>query len=376
MMTAERARAPQAPGRLGAAVPAGELLAYLERLRSWRGERRNELDRIDDAATRARDADTYVEDLKLAWTMWQSVTDRLTQLETVWDSGRVGPQQREEMARLIWGAGSAGPGGIGLSLVEAARLSDALTAALRARLSFDPVAADVAARIAATRASLRRSADQLASSRIVRPSEMPDLERLGRRLEDLAVRATQGADVTGPFAVVEAEAARAERDLIVREATHRDLGRDYRATLERRRELEAREEELRRLVARVTAAVLPPPKLAVPDVERLGRVPQTREALDGYRARLERVAAALAQAERAYTTALAEPDELRGRLDAFAAKAAARGLSGETVVGAAYDAAHEVLSRSPVPVAEARSRLHVYSRLLDEPRQSGGGNRS
>jgi hypothetical protein len=376
MMTAERVAAPPAPGRLGAAVPAGELLAYLERLRNWRAARKSELDRIDDATTRARDAETYVEDLKLAWVMWQSVTDRLTQLEKVWDSGRVGAQQREEMSRLIWAAGSVGAGGIGLSLVEAARLSDALTAALRARLSFDPVAADVAARIAATRAGLRRSADQLASSRIVRPSEMPDLDRLSRRLEDLAVRATQGADVTGPFAVVEAEAARAERDLIVREASHRDLGRDYRATLERRRELEAREEALRRLVARVVLAVVPPPKLAVPDVERLGRVPQTREALDSYRARLEKVAAALAQAEQAYTAALAEPDELRARLQGFAAKAAARGLAGRTVVGAAYDAAQEVLSQSPVPVAEARSRLHVYSRLLNEPQESGGGNRS
>lgn len=372
MMVDERAQAPVAPGRLGQAIPEGQLLAYLEKLRAWRADRKRELDRIDEAATRARDGDAYIEDLKLAMTMWQSVTDRLTRLEKVWDSGRVAPQQREEMSRLIWGAGSAGPGGIGLSLVEAVRLSDALTTALRTRLSFDPVAADVAARIAATRAGLRRSSEQLASSRIVRPSEMPDLDRLSRRLEELAVQATQGADVTGPFAVLEAQAARAERDLIVREASHRDLGRDYRATLARFRELEAREEALRALVAEVTAAVTPPPRLAVPDVERLGRVPQTREALDQYRARLERVAAAFDQAERAYTAALAEPDELRGRLAAFAAKAAARGRADETVVGRAYDAAHEVLSRSPVPLSEARSLIHVYQRLTNE--KSGGGS--
>jgi hypothetical protein len=373
MMVDEAVQAPVAPGRLGAAVAAGELLAYLEKLRSWRADRKRELDRIDEAATRARDSDAYIDDLKLAMTMWQSVTDRLTRLEKIWDSGRVSAQQREEMSRVIWGAGATGPGGIGLSLVEATRLSDALTAALRTRLSFDPVAADVAARIAATRASLRRSAEQLAASRIVRPSEMPDLDRLGRRLEDLALRATQGADVTGPFAVVEAEAARAERDLIVREASHRDLGRDYRETLARRRELEEREEELRRLVVRVAQAVSPPPNLAVPDVERLGRVPQTREALEAYRARLERVAAALAQAEKAYTTALAEPAELRGRLEAFAVKAAARGRAGETVVSQAYAAAHEVLSRSPVLLSEARSRVHVYQRLLNQP---GEGNQS
>lgn len=366
MTATDHAQAPTAPGRLGQAIPAAELLAYLEALGSWRADRRQELDRIDAAALAASDADSYTSDLTLAMTMWQSVSERLEKLTAVWDSGRVGPQQREEMSRLIWGTGSGlgNGGGLGLSLVEACRLSDALTAALRARLGFDPVAADLAARVAATRASLQRSAEALARTRTARPSTIPDVDMLRRQLEDLAVRASRGSDVGGPFAVLEAAAARAERDLIVAAASHRDLGRDYRATLARRRELEAQQEALRTLVDRAVQAVTPVPKMAVPDVERLGRVPQTREALDAYRTRLENVGRALAMATGAYGAALAELEELRGRMTAFAAKAAATGLAKDPVVAATYDLAYGVLWSVPCPVTQARELVATYHRLL------------
>ena len=366
MTAIDRAQAPAAPGRLGQAIPEADLLKYLEALGTWRAERRAELDRIDAAALQASDADSYTSDLTLAMTMWQSVAERLDKLTAVWDSGRVGEQQREEMSRLIWGTGSGlgNGGGLGLSLVEACRLSDALTAALRARLGFDPVAADLAARVAATRASLQRSAEALDRSRTARPSTIPDVDALRRQLEELAVRASRGSDVAGKFAVVEAAAARAERDLIVAAAAHRDLGRDYRAAREHRRELEAQEEALRLLVDRAVRAVTPVPRMAVPDVERLGRVPQTREALDAYRARLEQVERALAMATAAYAGALAELDELRGRMSAFAAKAAATGQTSDSVVAATYDLAYRVLWSVPCPVPQARELVATYQRLL------------
>jgi tetratricopeptide (TPR) repeat protein len=366
MTATDHAQAPVAPGRLGQAIPAEDLLKYLEALADWRSQRRQELDRIDAAALRASDADSYTSDLTLAMTIWQSISERLESLTRLWDSGRVGPQQREEMSRLIWGTGSGlgSGGGLGLTLVEACRLSDALTAALRARLGFDPVAADLAARVAATRASLQRSAEALAASRTARPATIPNVDVLRRQLEELAARAARGSDVTGPFAVLEASAARAERDLIVAAASHRDLGRDYRATLERRRELEAQEESLRTLVGRAVQAVTPVPKMAVPDVERLGRVPQTREALDAYRARLENVGRALAMATAAYGSALAELDELRGRLTAFAAKAASTGRAKDSVVVATYDLAYGVLWQVPCPILQARELVATYQRLL------------
>jgi hypothetical protein len=366
MTATDRAHAPVAPGRLGQPIPAEDLLKYLDELSDWRAHRRQELDRIDAAALAATDADSYTSDLTLAMTIWQSVAERLEKLTEVWDSGRVGPQQREEMSRLIWGTGSGlgNGGGLGLSLVEACRLSDALTAALRARLGFDPVAADLAARVAATRASLQRSAEALAGSRTARPSTIPDVDVLRRQLEELAAKAARGSDVTGRFAVLEAAAAKAERDLIVAAASHRDLSRDYRATLQRRRELEAQEESLRALVDRAARAVTPVPRMAVPDVERLGRVPQTREALDAYRARLENVGRALAMATGAYGSALAELDELRGRLSAFAAKATSTGQAGDSVIAATYDLAYSVVWSVPCPVSQARELVATYQRLL------------
>jgi hypothetical protein len=363
------------------AIPVGELQTYLAALTQWRADRRQELDRIDAAALRAQDSETYTSDLTLAMTMWQSVTDRLERLTTVWDSGRVGPQQREEMSWLIWGTGLGANGaagglqaaGLGLSLVEACRLSDALTAALRTRLAFDPVAADLAARIAATRATLQRIAEELTDSREARPSSLPDVDALRRQLEELATRAAAGSDVTGPFAVLESAAARAERDLIVAAASHRDLGRDYRAAQERRRELEAQSQELRILVERTVTAVTPTPRMAVPDVDRLGRVPQTREALDSYRARLETVAAALRMASSAYSAALNERDELRGLLLAYAAKAKATGRDREPVVADAYDRARTVLWSKPCPIPQARELVAAYQRSLG-PKPTGGSS--
>ena len=135
---------------------------------------------------------------------------------------------------------------------------------------------------------------------------------------------------------------------------------------------------LRALVARAVSKVTPTPRMAVPDVDRLGKVPQTREALDSYRARLETVAAALKQADAAYSAALSERDELRGRLQAFAAKATATGRASDPVVAAAYDRARIVLWSAPCPILEARELVAAYQRSLSTTpgSNSAGGSSS
>ena len=115
-MTADRATAPAAPGRLGEPVDGDALLRYLDALHEWRGLRKQELDRIDAAALRSSNADEYTADLSLAMAMWQSVTDRLEQLTRTWDSGRADRKAREDMSRLIWSTGAGTVTG-GLSLV-------------------------------------------------------------------------------------------------------------------------------------------------------------------------------------------------------------------------------------------------------------------
>lgn len=374
--------APAAPGRLGYAIPAEALLPYLAELDKWRAERRQELDRIDAAALRSPDSSSYTNDITLAMAIWQSVTERWERLNLLWDGARADERAREEMSRVIWGSGPVpgagpGPGGMGLSLVEATRLSDALTTSLRSRLAFDPVAADVAARLAAVRAGLQRC-DQLMPSSSGDRNGKPDLESYRRRLDSLTKTASEGGDVLGPLQFLEADVARAERDLIVSSATHRELGRDFRSTLLRRAELSAEERRIRELAATCAAQVSPIPRLAVPDVESLGRVPQSRAELNAFRAKLDLVARALAMVRDAYAKPLADRDELRGRLMAFIAKTGsikADQGSFATALAAAGERAQAVLDETPCPLPVARDCVQAYQYLLSAAEKSGAAEK-
>jgi hypothetical protein len=370
--------APQAPGRLGQAAPAPALLAYLEALGAWRDARHAELQSIDAAALRAKDADSYTADLALVMSMWQAVSDRHDQLVKVWDSGRADATAREEMSRLIWGRLE---GAMGVSLVEATRLCDSLTATLRARLSFDPMAGDVAARISAVRAGLYRCTELVRQHRELGPDVAGRVDVLRRRLAELGQRAQDGADVGGPFAILEADAARLERDLIVAAAGLADLARDRGAAQAHRDRLEAREEALRLVAERCAAEIVAPPRLAVPDLEALGPVPAERGPLDAYRARLEQVAAALAFAESAYAAPLAERAALRARLERTAgahvtatlpiATTGAGGPGGAASLATAFaavtDAARAALAAVPCDLDAARRLMAARDALLAEP---------
>ena len=371
--------APPAPGRLGQAAPAPELLAYLEALGAWRDARHAELQSIDAAALRATDADSYTADVALVMSMWQAVSDRHDQLVKVWDSGRANATAREEMSRLIWGRLE---GAMGVSLVEATRLCDSLTATLRARLAFDPMAGDVAARIAAVRAGLYRCAELVRQHRRLGADVAGRVDVLRRRLADLGQRAQDGADVGGPFAILESDAARLERDLIVAAAGLADLDRDRDAAQAHRDRLEAREEALRLVAERCAAEIAAPPRLAVPDLDALGPVPAERGPLDAYRARLEQVAAALAFAESAYAAPLAERAALRSRLEKTAGAAvtatvplATGGDRGDgagtatlaTVFAAVTDAARAALAAVPCDLDAARRLMAARDALLAEP---------
>ena len=89
-------------------------------------------------------------------------------------------------------------------------------------------------------------------------------------------------------------------------------------------------------------------------------------------ARLATVAQALQFAENAYAATLAELDELRGRLQAYAAKAGAVGRATDPVVAAAYDRARAALWSRPCPLPEARDLVAGYQRLLTPTSATGG----
>jgi hypothetical protein len=336
------ASAPAAPGRLGQPLVASDALRYLEALGTWRDERKAELDVLDEAALAAPDGAVHTGDLLLSMALWKAVADRHDLLVATWDSGRVGPTELERLSTLVWGRldattgirapGSPGatagahlpPGALAVSLPEACRLSDALAASLRARLGIDPSHADTQARLRALRASVERVRDLVdrepAGSHAAAAAS---LERLDGRTADVLARHQRGADVGGLLGPLEQDAARAERDLIVGASNRRAHAHDEARARALRTELEARGAALRDLAARCVAQVTPAPRLAVPDVSALGPVPTDPTAVDAYLVRLDAVGRAMTMAQDAYATALAEREELRGTLGAYAAKAAA-----------------------------------------------------
>jgi len=383
---------PAPPGRIGAAISSGEALGYLEALGTWRDLRRSELDRLDEAALAATDGDTVTGttgltgDVLLSMALWKAVADRYDLLMATWDSGRVGQAERERLSTLIWGRLDAtldprlaqrpdvpsSSGALAVSLPEAMRLSDALAASLRARLSLDPGDADVSERLRGLRAQLERVRDLVTSE----PQDSRDafsrkLTTLDERLGEMVQKAKRGADVGGLVGPLEADAARTERDLIVGSATRAEAARDTARAGQLRDELAARGAAIRDLAAHCVAAVSPAPRLAVPDVAALGPVPKATADVGAYLARLATVSRALNLAHAAYATALDERDELRGRLEAYAIKARrVPGHGGDTSEGTSDDLAElfrraqEVLGGQPADMTRARALVAAHQAYL------------
>ncbi len=356
-------RAPQAPGSIGERIAPEELSAYLADLDTWIHERKRELDELDAAALASPLRDRLTADMTLSMALWKAASDRQRLLAATWDGGRVGPQQRERMSTLIWGRldgtldqrtvdrSSVPASSLALSLPEACRLLDALASQLRVRLSLDPAADAYARRVREVRAQVERLRDQIALE--PSPSQRAAQEvwdSLHTRVEDLAARAGRGADIGGLIGPLENEAAVFERDLIVGGSRRREAIDQARALGELQADLEAREDALAALAAKTRATVTPAPRYAVPDVSALGPVPSNVEQLVTFRARLERVTAAMNLVEDAFSAALAEHEELSGRL--AAAQIWGAGLHDERA-RRTFDLAAEVLALMPAPLRVA-----------------------
>ena len=332
-------------------------------------------------------------------TLWQAVSERYDQLVTAFDAGRADAATRERMSALIHGrldAGALSGAGLAVSLVDACRLSDALAAQLRARLSFDPRAADGAARVAALRAGMERLRE-LAKAE---PGELGVVHRLTARVDDLAEAAQRGADIGDRLGALEADAALAERDLIVstanrghraREAAERARATAARSAADRRAAqesarlaaeraaadlaadrvramnevatLEHREATLHALAERCVAEIARPPRLAVPDPMALGPVPDDADGVAAFLRRLADVVRAMDVVEQAYGRPLAERDELTGMLGGYATMARRRGVDAVPAVASAAAAALAAVRALPCDVELARERVVAYQRL-------------
>jgi hypothetical protein len=375
----EPTAAPSAPGRLGVALEVAAAATYLAGLEAWVHARRAELDALDAAALASPRGSGATADLLLSMALWKAVSDRVALLMATWDGGRVGQLERERLSTLVWGrldtrvtapgsatGGTDGAAGLAVSLPEACRLSDSLVASLRVRLGLDLSAAEVTTRLRALRAQLERIRDQVGTepAGTRQQTAAGTAARLGRRLAEVTDKAGRGGDVDGLLGPLEIEAATFERDLIVDAARRREAASRLTRARQLRTELEAREEALHELVARCVATVAPAPRYAVPDVSALGPVPNTPAALAAYLERLEQVSRAMAVVQTAYGQALADHDELEGRLEALHAKAVALDVADQPDVARGYALATETLHRHPCPTSIAEQLVGLYVSYL------------
>lgn len=370
-----QASAPAAPGRIGVATETQAAAVYLDLLGQWRESRRRELDELDRSALAAPNGAAATSDILLSMALWKAVSDRYELLLATWDSGRVGPTERLRLASLIWGRlDAATASGLSVSLPEACRLSDALVAQLRVRLGLDPSGAEITERIRQLRHQMERIRDQidLEPAGAAQQQAAVKQARMARRLKEIADRAGRGGDVAGLLGPLEIEAATFERDLIVNGSRRRDASALVRRAREQRSDLEAREAALTTIVHEAVRTVDPAPRYAVPDVSALGPVPNTLDKLEAYLRRLDQVSRAMTLAQTAYTKALHDHQELRGRLEAFRAKAAATGVADVPDVARAYELARSALSEQPCRMLLAEQLVALYQTYLQttRPRES------
>ena len=370
-----QASAPAAPGSIGVAIETQAAAVYLDQLGQWRETRRRELDDLDRSALAATNGAAATSDILLSMALWKAVSDRYELLLATWDSGRVGQTERLRLASLIWGRlDAATASGLSVSLPEACRLSDALVAQLRVRLGLDPSGAEITERIRQLRAQMERIRDQvdLEPAGSAQQQAAADQARMARRLKEIADKAGRGGDVAGLLGPLEIEAATFERDLIVNGSRRRNAGALVRRAREQRSDLEAREAALTAIVHETVRTVDPAPRYAVPAVDALGPVPNTLEKLEAYLRRLDQVSRAMTLAQTAYTKALQDHQELRSRLEAFQAKAAATGVADVPDVARAYELARSALSEQPCRMLIAEQLVTLYQTYLQttRPRKS------
>lgn len=359
-------RAPAAPGALGVAAEPAALLTYLSDLGAWLDARRADLDRLDTAA-RQSGTDGVTSDVVLALTLWQAVRTRADELVAVWDSGRAYAVTRERMSQLIWGRLGGDPATSLLSLVDAARLCDAQSDQLASRLSFDPHAADVTARLRALSAGIVRAEDRARAT--ADTADDADVARLRDRMARLTADAARGGDITGPLDALEQEVARTEGDLIVAVARSQALAKDRERAVALRTTLADRAPGLNQVADRCRREIVDPPVLAVPDVTRLGDVPEQRERLATYVKRLGAVERAMARVEEAYTAPLRERAELRYRVKNLMTKADGNGRAASATVTAGEAEAREAIDATPCDLPMARhftEQLETLVRDLPE----------
>lgn len=370
--------APHAPGGMGVAATATQMLDYLGRLDTWLAERRAELDALDAQVIADGRAQELTADMSLAMALWQAAKTRQEMLLATWDSGRVGPQELDRLAGLVWGrletAGSpvSALRSMAVSLPEAGQLCDALVAQLRVRLNTNPQATAMKVRLRDLRAQAERLRDQLAlEPPALAPPGQAKLATIVSRISDLEEKLQRGGDISGLLSSLEVTAATFERDLIVGAARRREAV-ELLASV-RRRHAEVTEHEVRvaALAERATQEVWPVTIQPLPGLATLGPIPNTAEALRGFLQSLNELDAGLRGHKKLLEQRFAERDQAEARFQSLQVRADALTqppaalTEYRTLIG-------DRLAARPVVLPALDQLLNAYAMELDRADVGGG----
>ena len=247
------------------------------------------------------------------------------------------------------------------------------------------------AMISRAETSLARTATTIEQSVRLRGTIRGDLdvaERMAQRLGDqlrhvtaLGERARRAIDALGndtsptpditELERLAAEIATVRTSLEAADAERQQVIASWMAIPSRLDSMRAQESAVRELRTRCEDKVRPLPKLAVPSVAAV-EAPLAIEQLEQqpwpavepqcrtYLHRLDRVQAALDEAQRRYGEPLRERDELRGLVQAFHDKAGEAGLDEHVDLDPAYRAAADELWSAPCDLPRARDLVQRY----------------
>ncbi|MDO8363367.1 MAG: hypothetical protein Q7V88_10765 [Actinomycetota bacterium] len=247
---------------------------------------------------------------------------------------------------------------VGTDLADAARLLDAVLQQVEQR-----VAAREGAQAAAAHAAQQADADLVVAARLATALGMQV-----NHVAELRDRLTARRDL----ADVATEAATVRTSLEAADRARTALLTQWAALPDRLQRLAADEQRVRELAQRCREKVLQAPPLAVPSAAALDADVAAAGAVEGLpwvtaRGRVspvltkaDRVAAALAEAERRFRAALDRRDDLRGLLQSFADKASTRGVLEDAQLGPLYQQAKAVLWAAPCDLVAGGELVEQY----------------
>lgn len=326
-----------------------EINRLLAEWNEWLAARTDSLLSLEERVRTAGNADDEA-DVAAAFVARKALTDRLAQVATTAQRDRSAASALTTQP-LVDDLG----GPVGNNITDAAELLDAIVKKVEQRVGG-------------------REGQQLAQARALAQTEA-DLAVAGRLSTDLGMQLNQVAELRtrlndrDHLADLVAEAATVRSSLEAAAKERADLLQRWSMVGGRLEELAVSEGRVRDLAARCREKVLQAPPLAVPsvaafdaDVGEISGLPWVamRGRIAPVLAKLERLAAALVEAEHRFRAALDRRDELRGLLQAFADKASANSVMELPELDALYQEGKQVLWAAPCDIDRGAAIVDQY----------------